>query len=219
MNQNTAETSMDQRTLRHRLEDIPENIIPHVRLGFELLSKISDDRQSKILDYVLYNFAGKGAYDGAMAAKISGLDRKLVGDLLSSISLMVGAVYDINVSTQAFLEVAKEKLLPEDAYEAVSRALDQILENKVKIASEVAKQDIANSVLPSFVRFECELDNRYKFDDDDNIIETATTAVVYIKTDYKKDLFFQIDKKNIEHIVGDLQKILRRMEKLDQLNV
>ncbi len=209
------DSSMDERTLRHRLEDIPQNVTPHIKLGFELLAGLDDEKRRNVVNYVLENFAGKAPYRLADVAKHSGLDRKIAGDLISALSLTVGAIYDLDVTTDDFFRFVSDEIVPGNCSAAVREALEIIQDKKAELSKEVESLRLGNTVLPSFRTIEGEVDVRYDFDDLNEISGQAITAVVYINTDYKKDLFFQVDKKNLKDIIEKLKSLMVRIEVLE----
>lgn len=74
----TNDLSLAQITLRHRLHDVPANIIPHIRMGFSLFSKLDGEKRENVQTYVIENFAGKGSYDLEEAKKSAAWTEKLL---------------------------------------------------------------------------------------------------------------------------------------------
>jgi len=198
--------------LRHRLHDVPANIIPHIRMGFSLFSKLDGEKRENVQTYVIENFAGKGSYDLEEAKKVSGLDGKIVGDLISSITLAVGAIFDIQVSKEDFFRFASQDLLPDEYRDSVGTLIDHTVACRDTLKLSVDKSRIASAVIPAFRHIDCEVDLRFKFDDSRNISDSAAVTLCYIKTDHDKDIFFQLEQRDLEKLISDLQSSLENLK-------
>lgn len=211
----STELTLAQVTLRHRLNDIPTNLKPHIKMGFSLLARIDQEKRLEIQDYVIDNFAGRNSYDLDEAKKISGYDGKVIGDLISAITLAVGAVLDLDVQKEDFFKFAPDSIISEEDKDVVEELIDKAISCRDDLKSSVDKSTIASAVVPSFEYIDCEVDVRFKFNSDLKIEDSAAVAICYIKTDYKKDVFFQIEQKGLEKLINELTNQLRKLEILN----
>lgn len=70
--------TLDEETLRHRLEELPDFIVPHVRMGFHLLTRVPPERRSPVVKWLVEQLAAGANVDSQSAAKDLGLNRNTV---------------------------------------------------------------------------------------------------------------------------------------------
>ena len=201
-----AEPTVAQRTLQHRLADLPESATPHIKMGYALLGKLDKQRLTDVVGYVTSNFAKRSRYDSEVAADISGIDKNIVGDLLSAVALTVGSVFDIDVSKSDFFLYAPRDLVDKEVRPVVEEILDIAIRQKGSLQSEFEKARIANAVLPSYRYLEHAIDVRLTFDSAGKIASKVPLAVFYLVTDSEENIWFQTSPADLEDLLDKLQK-------------
>lgn len=203
-----------QSTLRHRLNDIPSSVLPHVRMGFSLLSRIPPERQDKLFSYAIEDFTSNSSYDGAKVAELSGVDRNVCGDLISAIALTISAVIDLDVDKGDFFLSAPAGLLDESVGAPLNRLLDRIFESKDSLRRRSEYSRISNAVLPSYKYIDIAIDLRCKFDGEDKIIERVPVCIAYINTDSDQRLWLQFGRQELRSLIDDLSRAEKRLGSL-----
>jgi hypothetical protein len=209
----SSELSVAQHTLQHRLTDIPESTSSHIKVGFALLPKLSADQLRGIVSYVISNLSKRTRYDPDVAAEISGVDKQIVGDMLSAIALTVGAVFDIEVSKEDFFRLAPAGLIDDQSVPFVELILGEAIDQRDQIKADFERSKVANAILPSFRSIELSVDIRLKFDDDDNIIDKVPLALFYIATDLDDEIVFQASSADIEDLIKKLESAKHKIAK------
>ncbi|WP_286880083.1 hypothetical protein [Sphingomonas sp.] len=200
-----AELTVAQKTLRHRLVDLPSSAFPHIKMGYTLLGNLETDKLNTIIDYVSSNFSKRSRYDPDVAASLSGIDRNIVGDLLSAVALTVGSVFDIDVSKDDFFDAAPEGLIDEQSRPIVSEILGIALKKKDAIKRDFDVSKVANSILPSFRYIDFAIDARIAFNAENDIIDKVPLAVFYLNLDTDEDICFQSSLSDLDELISKLK--------------
>jgi hypothetical protein len=184
-----------------------------VRAGFGLLPKLNSQQLTDIVDYVISNISKRTRYDPDVAAGISGIDKAMVGDLLSAVALTVGAVFDIEATTDDFFKVAPSGLVPDQSVAIVRIILDRAIAQRLQIKADIETSRLANAILPSFRSIDYNVDVRLDFDEDDNIKNRVPLVIFYIGTDLEEEITFQASASDIDELMRAIEAAKRRMEK------
>ena len=196
--------TISQQTLQHRLADIPTSTIPHLKMGFSLIKNLDEEQISNIVDYASTNFSKKTRYDADTASQISGIDRKIVGDLMSAVALTVGSIFDLEVTKEDFFNFCPKELIDYDSVAAVQFIIDKTIEIRDSIRTEYERSRIANATIPSFGQISHSIDIRLKFDENYEVTDQIPLAVFYINTDTDEQVWFQASIFDLESIIEDV---------------
>ena len=175
--------SLAQNTLKHRFEDFPDSAVSHVEMGLSLLEQLDQQKVDSIFSYVLQNFARRSSYELDEAARISGIQRSLVADLLTAVTLVIGSIFDLDVTKDDFFKFAPKPFQKPSVRSLIDNLLDQALAKKGQLKTEVEESKLASEVLPSFQHAHCAIDVRLKFDESDSVTAEVPVSVIYISTD------------------------------------
>jgi hypothetical protein len=208
--------TLAQSSLRHRLQDIPESTRGHLRMGFSLLPSLNEQQQQALFEYILEELSSRAFYDIGKAAEISGCDPKVCGDLVSALAMTVSSVIDLDVKEDDFFRFVPEELITEDSKPAISKLLGMVFSSQEGLRRESESSKLANSVLPSLRYADIALDIRLDFGRDDVIKNKVPVALVYVATDSKQEIWFQLGRKELETFIADLTLVKRRMEIIDR---
>jgi hypothetical protein len=203
---NVVEPTVAQRTLEHRLADLPESAFSHIKMGYVLLKKLDQDKLTAVVEYVASNFSKRSRYDPDMAAKLSGVDKNIVGDLLSAVALTVGSVFDIDVSKEDFFNYAPKGLILDEVKPVVGEIIDAALERKESLNQDFEQAKSANAVLPSYRFIEHAIDVRLNFAADGSIVRKVPLAVFYLATDSEDQVWFQTSEADLDDLISKLNK-------------
>jgi hypothetical protein len=207
-----SDPTVAQRTLQHRLADLPSSAFPHVRIGYTLLGSLNEQKLEAVVDYVAATFSKRSRHDPEVAAELSGIDQHIVGDLLSAVALTVGSVYDIDVSKEDFFDAAPDGLIDNNVQNIVGRIIDIALSRKQSLKSDFDKSKVSNSVLPSFRYIEYAIDVRLSFSANGTITDKVPVAVFYLDTDSTEEIWFQASLPDLDELVQKLTTARERLK-------
>lgn len=209
----------DRERLLERLDRLPEDLQPRLRMGFRKLSALDANKRTQLANEVLLRMGeGYSPHLGEIAIAM-GVDRTEVGDAIVAATLLFGLLFDLNMATKEFLDITESKLFSESDRVVVSELVGFANQNKTVLKNSVTEGAIARSVLPSFSRFEVELDVRIKFDGD-KFERSVPVAVAFIDTDSENQrLWFQLQRSDMRRIISRLQEVERQMDLAQNLNL
>lgn len=141
-----------------------------------------------------------------MAAKLSGVDKNIVGDLLSAVALTVGSVFDIDVSKEDFFNYAPKGLILDEVKPVVGEIIDAALERKESLNQDFEQAKSSNAVLPSYRFIEHAIDVRLNFAADGSIVRKVPLAVFYLATDSEDQVWFQTSEADLDDLISKLNK-------------
>lgn len=201
-----SDLTVAQHTLQHRLNDIPESTSTHVKMGFTLLPKLTSTQLEEVVSYVISNMSKQTRYEPEVASVMSGVDKNIVGDLLSAVAITVGAVFDIDVSKEDFFSFAPEGLIDAHVRPYVEQVLSHTIAQRDEIKSDIERSKLANAILPSFRFIDSNIDIRIKFDDEGNICDKVPLAIFHIATDIDEDIIFQASPSDIDELIMKFER-------------
>jgi hypothetical protein len=102
--------SSDRDALQHRIDDVPQGVLPHIRMGFNLLSKAAPEVRGRFIEFAIQKMLQRESVNSEEAAPILNVSPSIVGDALAAVSLPVGATVDLDVTTEDFIQHARGKL-------------------------------------------------------------------------------------------------------------
>jgi hypothetical protein len=210
---------MDRDTLRHRIDDIPEEVRPHIRMGFRLLSQAGEEKRREFIQSVLSKMLRRESLDSKQAADILGVTPQIIGDVLAAVSIPVGATMDISVKEDEFLEFARGKLFDDSDAEVAREVTETVMRQKEQIRGALDESALANAVLPSFRSIAAEVDLRLKFDDDGGVAANVPIAVLVLDTDTQDPLSFQATRNDVARMIDKLEKIATNMDRAATLSI
>lgn len=204
-------TSIDVQTLRHRIDEVPSSILPHIRMGFKLLSQGDISKRDALITSLLDAFEANQNFDSRAAAATLGVPENAIGDVLAAISLSVGAVLDLDVDSESYIDSGKGKLFDAEYSSTATDLITRILNRKPKLKDAADRGSLANAVLPSFGSLSYQIDVRLRFDDNNLIIKSVPVAVLSIGTDCDETLYFQATVDDVTKMIDRLTTALSRL--------
>lgn len=213
----TTSETMELDTLKHRIDDIPEEVRPHIRMGFRVLAQAGEGKRREFIGSVLTKMLKRETMDSKEAASLLGVAPQMIGDVLAAVSIPVGATMDLSVKEDEFIEVARGKLFDEAHVDVAREVAQTVIRQKEEIRGALDESALANAVLPSFRHLAVEVDLRLKFDDNGKLAATVPIAVLYLDTDTEDPLSFQASRSDVQRMIDRLQKLADNMDKASQL--
>lgn len=213
----TESLSSDQRALRNRLEDMPENVRPHIRVGFENLTHLDGEKRIKLFRHIMSEFSSRASYDIDRVAEIAGCERRSCGDIISATAMTISSIIDLDVEKQDFLKFLPSDVYSEDQIVVIDELLEIVFSSRSQIKEEAEKSRVANSVLPSFAHADMAIDLRFKFNSKDEVEARVPVLIAYLATDSRgDDLWVQFGEKELDGFISELQRMRRRMESVSE---
>ncbi|MFI4933749.1 MAG: hypothetical protein ACHP7N_03955 [Caulobacterales bacterium] len=198
-------------TLAARLSDVPERILPRVRRGFQIASELNPEVRRQCVHDILSRLASQSRPEPSDIGGKVGLSASDAGDLLLAVSLTFGAMIDISASPDDFIQEAST-LYDESGKAAVSEISIAVSTRRDELKESMDNSSLANSVLPSLVQFDLDIDIRVKFENN-KVINSAPVAVVFIGSDREgQDICLQLSKTDIDMLVDRLTKASGEMD-------
>lgn len=217
MNQLSA--SLDQQALEHRLEEVPEGILPHIRMGYRLLAQASPEQRQRFLSAMLEAVESRRSIDVAGVSDLLGLTDKIAGDALAAVSLSMGAVVDLDVNEDDFVRYGLGTIFDETEASIAREIVSGVIQRRERLRSAVDSSSLANAVLPVFQNLSYQIDIRLSFDKEGAVSRSVPVAVMYISTDCDPDLWLQATKDDIQRLIERLQKASSELEKAATLSL
>lgn len=201
---------IDVRTLRHRINGLPDDLVDHLKMGFDLLSQTSPDRRKTLMSAFLSTYADGTNVERREGARILDVPENVAGDALAAVSFMIGVLSDLEVSADDFVNAATDKVL-DDHESLVKELASAIIAERDELKTSSEQRELANSVLPSFRGFDYEIDLRIKFTEDNKVSSRVPVLVGWVKTDVADDLWLQVTEGNLVKWRDMLNEAIERL--------
>lgn len=213
--------TLDQESLRHRLNELPADVRPHVKRGFRLLTRIGSNRRARLRDYIVTSMASSQDIETKRAEEISELNAHTVGDVLTASTFAIAATLDLDVSQEDFVRFAPRDILLEEDVQSVHDILTGIGNHREQLKRALEISSLANSVLPTIRGLSLQIDLRVQFDGDSSLIgNTVPLAICCLLTDVDEDdLYFQADIEDVEKMIKKLEEAQSRMKLLQGASI
>ena len=208
--ENIQERSIALKSLRHRLDEIPEDIIGHLRMGFELLSDVGAPVRTAMMQAFLAKMADGSVPSLKEGSATSGLPESVVGDAMAAISFAFSLLTDLSVTSDDFVELGTDRLFSVGHTAAAREVAQTALKDKDAIQASADVSKVANAILPSFRNFDYQLDVRVKFSDDNEVIKQVPVLIGYISTDVEEYLCLQFTEASARKLKNKLDEALSR---------
>lgn len=215
----SANMSLAQETLKHRLEALPEKMRPHIRMGFHLLSRATPEQRSKFLEYILDITENGENLDRDQAIKLTGLDSHTISDVLSTVAMVIGTTVDTDIDADDFVTFGKEVVFDQVDSDAAYELAEYVINRRAALNLGMKNSALSNSILPSFVSLAVEVDMRIRFDDDSDVPSGGVAlAVCNLRTDCTDDIWFQLDLNDVKELIHKLEILEKQLKVADSLS-
>ena len=108
MPQGTPNTDVE--ILVHRFDELPEHVRYHAKRGFGTLRSVSEEAFAQFKAAYLDAVANGEVLDAETVDKILQVDERISSDAVLATSISMGAVADLSVGTEDFVEAGRCKI-------------------------------------------------------------------------------------------------------------
>jgi hypothetical protein len=197
---------------------MPSGLKEVVRRGFGQLVSYPPDAQQQLIAEATKSLEGGHAPDLAALAARLGRSASEVGDALSALTIaIIGMSSAERTATQLTDELVEAELFdgPQDAAVALA---ERIVQDRPAVQTSLKRGETARAVLPSLVDVETTVDIRLAFDKE-RVVDAIPVVVVHIDTDaVHEELWFQMTKLQVEHLITDLQHVLKLVAEAERIS-
>ncbi len=201
------------RPLAEIFRDIPQRVRPEVREGFSILARLSSERYHQLLTTVTDSIAGRASVRPNEATANLGIRPEQIAPLVSATSFIVvtlalgqsdpAAVADAAVAAGLLVETDRRAILP---------FAELVVAQRSGIARILTQSRVSSAVLPILTDFDITVDVRLSFEEA-NLQMAVPVAIVHLDTDaYSQEIFFQVNKRQLERLIADLNTALKDMQ-------
>ena len=202
----TASENKDHEFLDHRIGQLPDHVRYHAKNGFKILGAITNRQLDDFLRAYFSAAEAGGVLDSETVDRILELDERHSSDAVLAISLAMGAVTDLSVSPDDFLDVGRDKVFDSADQKIVKRLLIELIERRAALRETLERSSIAEAILPSYQTSTVEIDLRLRFDDEENVTGGAAVAIIGIKTDIEDSFYFQLGPDELRRFIKRLEE-------------
>jgi hypothetical protein len=206
-----AGTDADREVLKHRLEQLPDHIRYHAKNGFSNLRDITAEQYEKFLAAYFAAAEGAGSLESEALAGVLGLDERQASDVVLACSLTAGAVTDLQVTADDFLDAARERVFEPAHEDAVRTLVGSLIGRRSALREAIERSSVANAILPTFQSSAVEIDLRLRFGDDGAVSGGTLVAIVGIRTDIEDDFYFQLSPEELRRLTKRLNEAVGRL--------
>ncbi|WP_316159816.1 hypothetical protein [Bradyrhizobium sp. SZCCHNRI20481] len=193
------------------LSELPESLLPRIRAGFDVLSKLpSSDRRAIVVKF-LDTFERTGDLDRDWLEATVSISRIDASAVLAALSVAVGVLSQTDGGPHDFVQAGRGKLFEDAAIDAVQEVATIIASEKPRISDTIERRTLSAQTLPALERFDVSVDFRFGFDKNNEIKSGVPVALVHVDTDAQAELFLQMSRADIEMLVDKLGTVLKQM--------
>jgi hypothetical protein len=205
--------SIAQSSLPSLISDLPDEILPRIKRGFDVAQRLSDASRREATTRFLKQFEQSGAgFEGDWLEAITGAPRSDARTLVTSISIVVGLLTQSSASVEDLVEAARGRLFEDRSLDAFKSIVEIVSGERSAIAKTIEDRTIAAETLPSLEGFHTSVDLRFRFEKDDLIVSAVPVALVHIDTDSRAELFLQMSRGDVDMVIEKLQRVAKRMD-------
>lgn len=201
--------------LAESFSDMPQSMKAFLKTGFLVLSRITQDKFSALAAIALQAAQSRYRVEVEDAAKQLGINADDMGTLLPALSFLTAFVSNRTEKPEQLIAAAIEaNVIPDSARQVVSNFSQVLAAQRETLRHEFERSRLANRVLPSMMAFEVAVDVRLHPKQD----LAVPVAVAHIDTDVAHtELWFQMQKADVEQLIDTLQKTSRQMSEAEKL--
>jgi hypothetical protein len=205
--------------LSQDIAEIPERAKLAARQGFEVVHGLSDVDRQRAVDEMLTSLEkGSPAFDTEPLSNIiPTLTRRDAGRLATALSISLALLTQNSVSAGEFVQAARGTIF-EPASEAAAHAIaDLVISQREKLAKAMARNRLANVVLPSVSDFSVTVDIRLQFTND-KVDAFVPVAIVAMDTDGENNrLWCQLSRADVDMILEKLRNAANQMDLAEKM--
>jgi len=158
-----------------------------------------------------------GSVDTDAVVGATGLNRREASRLIAALSTTVGLLTESSATASDFVTAGRGKIF-DDSQAATAEAIaSHIVSQRAELQKSMARDNLANTVLPSLTSFDVAVDLRFKFRDH-QVEDSVAVAVVHIGTDTRyQRIWLQLSRHDVQRIVEKLGATLKQMDAVEAI--
>ena len=200
-----------------RINDIPDVVLARIRGGFTKLTEVEEKTRGEFINSILISLSDGGSPLSAELPK--GLPESVgrLNDSALAISVIFGIIVDIVLPLEAYKSASDGKLFDAGGWIAFDQVVSLINRDRTRLRAAVEDASLANTVLPSLVSFDVELDLRLRLEDG-KILRGVPVVIVHLDTDCDgQQIWFQLKKTTIASLIESLSGAMNAMDAAGEL--
>ena len=205
--------------LSREIAEMPERAKLAARQGFEVVHGLSDVDRQRAAELMLASLEkGSAGFDTEPLSNIiPTLTRRDAGRLATALSISLALLTQNLVSAGEFVQAARGSIF-EPASEAAAHAIAElVISQRERLAKAMARNRLANVVLPSLSDFSVTVDLRLQFTND-KVDTFVPVAIVNMDTDGENNrLWCQLSRADIDMILETLQNAANQMDLAEKM--
>ena len=205
--------------LSREIADFPDRAKEAARQGFEIVNGLSETERATAVELMFSSFErGGGSIDTELLSNaIPSLTRRDAGRVMTALSFSFALLTQNVVTAAEFVQAGSGNLFDPTCEPTAAAIADIVISRRAALDRAMARNQLANAVLPSLARFDVTVDLRIRFENE-KLQEFVPVALAHIDTDADNtEFWFQMSRADITVLLDKLTKCAREMELGDQL--
>jgi hypothetical protein len=205
--------------LSREIAEMPERAKLAARQGFEVVHGLADVDRQRAVDLMLGSLEkGSAAFDTEPLSNIiPTLTRRDAGRLATALSISLALLTQNLVSAGEFVQAARGTIFEPTSEEAAHAIADFVISQRERLAKAMARNRLANVVLPSLSDFSITVDLRLQFTND-KVDTFVPVAIVNMDTDGENNrLWCQLSRADVDMILETLRNAANQMDLAEKM--
>ena len=197
--------------------EIPKSARRFLRDGFNVLSRLAPKYSDVLPSLIVQSVAsGTEAEPAYISSKFGISDREARSFIgaVSFLALIISAPAEPEreETSQTVEGMLSAEIIEASAQSYVTTLLGALGREHSQVTGAFRRMSLANRLLPTLTDLELQVDVRLDFDKD-RVITVVPVALVHLDTDGTgRELWFQMNKNQVEKAIEDLKRTLSRLE-------
>jgi hypothetical protein len=204
------------RPLDETFSDMHPSFIRFLKPGFSVLTRIPPHLYGRLTKEFVETVGPSHLRNDGKVAVGLGVKEDEVGPLLAAVSVVGLSLSQTEETADNFVAAALKAKVINDAEKATLLAFAQgIVKDRIHLAAVLGRSQVVSEVLPTLTDFETTIDVRPVFEKG-QIVGSVPIILVHMDTDASDmELWFQISKNDLQHVLESLSDSLRRVEQAE----
>src|ERR1700730_6819614 len=193
----------------------PEQVKAQLTLGLKLLSKLTDEQVSDLLEVVKESLVSTVAVSETEISSRFGMSSEEALALLTTSNVIAVTLSTREDTVEQFISaITKIGLITEGETAGPARFAKAAIRNKDSFNESLERSSLSSESLPVMTEFEATVDIRPSFEKESNRIGFAVPVlVVHIDTDkYGQQIWFQLTRRQLEKMIEGLKTALVQID-------
>jgi hypothetical protein len=205
--------------LSREIADLPDRAKAAARQGFQIAGSLSPTDRTKVLDLMFSSFERGGWSIDAdlLSNEIPSLRRGDAGRLMTAVSISFALLTQNPVTTAEFVQAGSSDIFDANSEPTATEIADVVISRRPTLDKAMARNQLANAVLPSVAQFSVTVDLRIRFENE-KAQEFVPVALVHLDTDADNtEIWCQLSRADITSIIQKLSNAAREMDLAEAL--